>query len=236
MMRIPLVSCIMPTYNRRRFVPAAIRCFLQQDYPNRELIIVVDGESVSDLVPPGATNIHLVRLHKFGQASIGAKLNFGIEAAHGEILARIDDDDWYHPCRLSLQVQALLTENARMSGSDQTTLVDLRTDEAWRYEYIPNRLSSHYVLGGTMMFTREFWRERPFEDSSWAEDNAFIFQRDEAFANVGIGAYVRSMHDGNTSMTSLEARLASDQWIQLDQPARLFVDSWWWEAVSQETI
>ena len=49
---MPLVSCIMPTYNRRPFVPKAIEYFLRQDYPNRELIILDDGDDrVADLVP-----------------------------------------------------------------------------------------------------------------------------------------------------------------------------------------
>ena len=48
----PLVSCIMPTYNRRHFVPRAIRSFLRQDFPHKELVIVDDGaEAVGDLVP-----------------------------------------------------------------------------------------------------------------------------------------------------------------------------------------
>lgn len=41
----------MPTANRRRFVPAAIRMFLAQDYEDKELLIVDDGsDTVSDLV------------------------------------------------------------------------------------------------------------------------------------------------------------------------------------------
>src|SRR5580704_7297349 len=49
---LPLVTCIMPTANRRTFVPQAIRYFLAQDYPNKELVIVDDGEkAVGDLVP-----------------------------------------------------------------------------------------------------------------------------------------------------------------------------------------
>ncbi len=48
----PLVSCIMPTRDRRAFVPRAIAYFLRQDYANKELVIVDDGtDPVSDLVP-----------------------------------------------------------------------------------------------------------------------------------------------------------------------------------------
>jgi len=50
-MAFPLVSCIMPTYNRRQFVPQAIKYFLRQDYPHKELIILDDGtDKIRDLV------------------------------------------------------------------------------------------------------------------------------------------------------------------------------------------
>src|SRR5262245_2838278 len=46
------VSCIMPTANRRRFVPSAIRYFVTQDYADKELVILDDGEdAIADLVP-----------------------------------------------------------------------------------------------------------------------------------------------------------------------------------------
>ena len=58
----PLVSCVMPTCNRRRFVSQAIWYFLRQDYPSRELVIVDDGEdSIADLVPDDE-RIHYARL------------------------------------------------------------------------------------------------------------------------------------------------------------------------------
>ena len=43
----PLVSCIMPTANRARFVPQAIACFLAQDFTGRELV-VLDGWDARD--------------------------------------------------------------------------------------------------------------------------------------------------------------------------------------------
>src|SRR6266852_3436172 len=53
---LPLISCIMPTRNRRVFVSQAIGYFERQDYPNRELIIVDDGDDrVDDLIPSNAS-------------------------------------------------------------------------------------------------------------------------------------------------------------------------------------
>ena len=40
---LPLVSCIMPTANRRQFVPRAIRYFQAQTYPNLQVLIGLDG-------------------------------------------------------------------------------------------------------------------------------------------------------------------------------------------------
>jgi Glycosyl transferase family 2 len=52
----------MPTANRRRFVSQAIRYFLAQEYSNKELLIVDDGEeAVGDLVPEDA-RIRYIRL------------------------------------------------------------------------------------------------------------------------------------------------------------------------------
>jgi glycosyltransferase involved in cell wall biosynthesis len=75
----------MPTYNRRRFVPEAIRLFLAQDYPAKELIVVDDGEdNVADLIPnhPQIRYLCLDRRH-----SLGAKRNIACEAARGDIIA-----------------------------------------------------------------------------------------------------------------------------------------------------
>ncbi|MGY0036917.1 glycosyltransferase [Pedobacter sp. NJ-S-72] len=51
-MNSPLVSCIMPTANREKFIPFAIAYFMTQSYRNKELIIIDDGkESVAHLIP-----------------------------------------------------------------------------------------------------------------------------------------------------------------------------------------
>src|SRR5262249_55794825 len=101
----PLVSCIMPTYNRRRFIPQAIRNFLRQNYSNLELVIVDDGaESATDCMPadPCIRYFHLDR-----KLTIGAKRNIACTHARGDLIAHWDDDDWYASSRIRTQVDAL---------------------------------------------------------------------------------------------------------------------------------
>src|SRR5262249_6596674 len=98
----PLVSCVMPTADRRLFVPHAIRYFQSQDYGNKELVIVDDGaESIADLVPEDPC-IRYVRLT--GQRPLGTKRNECVEACRGELIMHWDDDDWMAPHRITYQV------------------------------------------------------------------------------------------------------------------------------------
>jgi GT2 family glycosyltransferase len=126
---LPLVSCIMPTYNRRPFVAQAIAYFLRQDYPNRELIIVDDGtDPVGDLVPDD-TRIRYLRLPY--KSTLGAKRNLSCRQAQGEIIAHWDDDDWHAPHRLRYQVGSLLEAGAEVRGITTLLFYDLQTGRAW---------------------------------------------------------------------------------------------------------
>jgi glycosyltransferase involved in cell wall biosynthesis len=99
---LPLVSCIMPTADRRGFVPHAIRYFLAQDYPNKELVILDDGsDCIADLVPDDP-RVRYIR--RSGRMPLGAKRNECVRACHGELIMHWDDDDWMAPRRIRCQV------------------------------------------------------------------------------------------------------------------------------------
>src|ERR1044071_5568655 len=113
-MTTPLVSCIMPTADRREFVGRAVGYFLRQDYEPKELIVVDDGEdAVGDLMPRDA-RVRYVRAE--GKLTVGAKRNLACEQARGEVIAHWDDDDWHAPRRLSYQVGELLESGAEVCG------------------------------------------------------------------------------------------------------------------------
>jgi glycosyltransferase involved in cell wall biosynthesis len=128
-----LVSCIMPTCNRRAFVPQAIQYFLRQDYADRELIVVDDGtDAVMDLIPPD-TRIRYVQLGK--KQALGPKRNLACQEARGETVVHWDDDDWMANWRLSYQVTNLLKERADICGLDKPLYYDPASDQAWQYVY-----------------------------------------------------------------------------------------------------
>src|SRR5436853_2478260 len=130
---LPLVSCIMPTYYRLRFVPYAIDYFLRQNYKNKELIIVDDGnDKIKDLVPDHP----LIRYYCLDKKiTLGAKLNLACDYAQGEIIANWDDDDWYASTRLTYQADALKNENIEVCGINNLLYYDLINNIGYRYIY-----------------------------------------------------------------------------------------------------
>lgn len=193
----PLVSCIMPTRNRRRFAPLALRHFLRQDYEPRELIVLDDGDDpVADLMLRDE-RIRYVRLDR--RHTVGAKRNIGCRLASGDIIVHWDDDDWMADWRLTYQVRQLLEKNADLCGLDRLLFLDARQGEAWQYVY--PRSGKPWLAGGTLCYRRELWQRNPFPDLDVGEDNHFVWSgaARRLLALPDNSFYVATIHAGNTS-------------------------------------
>jgi len=78
----PLVSVVLTTRDRPRFLPIALECYRRQTYSRRELVVVDDGEqSPAAAVDVERAGRRLLRLDSV--ATLGTKLNLGCEAARG---------------------------------------------------------------------------------------------------------------------------------------------------------
>lgn len=121
----PLISVIIPTYNRVRQVQAAIESVLAQRYENYELIIVDDCSSdetvcvVSEMIK-GVAHVTLLPLDT--NLGVSFARNRGIEEAKGEWIAFLDSDDLWHRDKLLKQV-AYIADNPHCSI--------LQTQEIW---------------------------------------------------------------------------------------------------------
>ena len=100
----PFVSIITPTYNRRKFIPSLITCYLQQTYPldRMEWIIYDDGDDkVDDIFKKFEKKIPNLRyIYDEEKKNIGAKRNLLNKEAKGDIIIAMDDDDFYFPNRV----------------------------------------------------------------------------------------------------------------------------------------
>lgn len=110
MVRDPLVSVIMPLYNKRPYVLRSIESIERQSYPHWELIIVDDGstDGSADVVPCDDSRIRLFRQDNRGPA---AARNKAASMASGDYLALIDADDCYYPFKLEREITLLCKEH-----------------------------------------------------------------------------------------------------------------------------
>ncbi|MFL5238330.1 MAG: glycosyltransferase [Rhizomicrobium sp.] len=216
----PLVSCIMPTYNRRSLVAQSIRYFLRQDYESRELLIIDDGpDAIGDLVPADP-RIRYFRLPS--KLSIGAKRNLACEEARGDLILHWDDDDWHAPHRISYQVSSLLQQGSDLCGLRIVLFYDRHKHQAWRYEY--PAAERFWVHGNSFCYRREFWQRNRFPDVDVGEDTRMLWA---ARAGRMIGLDDHSVHVSIMHGANVSAREAGGPWWtpqSVDDIARLLGD------------
>ena len=103
----PLVSIIIPTYNRSYCLSATIEAAINQTYKNTEIIIVDDGstDNTKNVVSTFGDNIVFIQKTHTGQADTR---NVGLLYAKGEIIAPLDSDDIWHNTYLEKSIDYML--------------------------------------------------------------------------------------------------------------------------------
>ncbi|GAA4936619.1 glycosyltransferase [Streptomyces coeruleoprunus] len=197
---LPLVTCVMPTFNRRRFIAQALRNLRGQDYPRLELVVVDDGsEPVEDLVADVA-HVRYIRLGE--RATIGRKRDVACESARGEFVIQWDDDDWFGPERVSRQVRDLVRGTADLTGVGVNLMLDVRSMRLWstreQEAADPRYASIEALAAGTLAYPLDWWRRvGGYPDASLGEDIGLVQRfadagaRIQALSNRGMYVYIR---------------------------------------------
>jgi glycosyltransferase involved in cell wall biosynthesis len=193
-MNEPLVSCIMPTFNRRAFIPRALRCYLAQDWPNKELLILDDGtDKIIDLLPSELLSSYMSDPVK---RTYGAKLNALCGTAKGEYVIHVDDDDVYPPDRITRQVTPLI-ENPALKVSGTSTLYYYTDDgRAFRYD------GEKRIWLAAIAYPRSAWEERHFcTDESPGADHRWtsLIPNEFRFDVCDPALVIASIHTANHS-------------------------------------
>ena len=120
-----LVSVIIPTYKRKlNFVSNALQSVLDQTYRNIEIIVIDDSPSDFPFRDDIKNYIAELKNDKViyirNEKNLGGSLsrNVGINAAHGEYITFLDDDDEYMPGKVEKQLKFMLETGCDLSFSD----------------------------------------------------------------------------------------------------------------------
>ena len=105
-MNKPLVSIIIPTFNRPDYLIEAIESVVNQTYVAIEILIIDDGskENYAETICANYSNCNYFYKTNGGLSSAR---NYGVEVAKGEYIAFLDDDDFWRLDKLTKQVELL---------------------------------------------------------------------------------------------------------------------------------
>tara|TARA_B110000037_G_scaffold219491_1_gene284783 strand:+ start:1885 stop:2844 length:960 start_codon:yes stop_codon:yes gene_type:complete len=168
----PTVSICTPTYNRRFFIPALIKCFKAQKYPQEliEWIIVDDGDDpVGDLFKkiPNAKYFYYKEKLKLGR-----KRNIVHSHCKNEIIIYMDDDDYYPPDRIKEAVLMLNANPKKMiAGSSKMLMYYTHCEKI----YSLGPYGKNHATAGTFAFRRKLLDDTSFDDNAeQAEEKHFL--------------------------------------------------------------
>jgi|GEM_PF-1109319 glycosyltransferase involved in cell wall biosynthesis/polysaccharide pyruvyl transferase WcaK-like protein len=145
----PLVSVIVPTYNRPDMLKEALTSVLSQTYQNFEVIVVNDaGDDVKDVIDSLNKEGKIIYLQHKENRGLSAARNTGIKAAKGKYIAYLDDDDIYYPNHLETLVNFLENSDYKAAYTDS-------------YHAFQEWITDRYVtVGKKVIFSHDFDRQK----------------------------------------------------------------------------
>lgn len=161
MFKFPKISCVTVTAGRVELLKKSIYCYTKQTYPNKELVIVSQGnreenrQIAEHLASLKRQDIQYLEAPQ--TLTLGAMRNLSIEASTGSIICQWDDDDLSHPFRVMEQYHAMLGNNVVASLYNQHLKYYSDTGKLYWIDWTIERPEWRQYLCGTIMFRKDIF-------------------------------------------------------------------------------
>lgn len=166
----PLVSIILPTYNRAAFLPKALDSVFAQAYENWEIILIDDGSTDDTVAILEGYDDARIRYFFQENQGVSSARNYGIAQCDGEVIALLDSDDEWLPEKLSSQLRYMKEHGYVISQTNEIWVrkgkrvnqpAKYAKPEGWFFEA---SLEMCLISPSCTMFTREVWENiGPFD-------------------------------------------------------------------------
>ncbi len=196
----PLVSVILPTFNRHSYLSRSIGSVILQTFTDWELLVIDDGSSdqTFSLIIEYQEKFPKIRYMRHSNKKLPLTLNTGILAACGKYIAFIGSDDEWKPEHLERNIEIFHLYN-------DTDLV-YGSAEIIGDKYVPDKNDrskkinlDDCVIGGTFVGKKDFFiNTGGFNNIEYSEDSDF-FERIKDFAKIIKTDYKTYIYYRNTS-------------------------------------
>lgn len=185
---MPLISVIIPVFNKAQFLDSCIESVLAQTYKNFELILVDDGSTDNSLFicQKYAETNPSIKVYHQENAGASAARNYGIDIAQGKWCSFIDADDFVKSNYLSDLVEHITSESCLVMSNmeygqgiivpDYVEAECVGIDEI--REYIWNNSIASHLGPCVKLFNRAILNESHIrfpKDVNNGEDTIFVF-------------------------------------------------------------
>jgi glycosyltransferase involved in cell wall biosynthesis len=182
---MPRLSVILPAYNAGRTLDLAVRSILNQTYGDFELILLDDGsrDNTADVIKE-FTDPRLRIIQDGINKGLTARLNQGVNLAHGDLIARMDADDVAFPTRFEKQIRFLEAHNdidvvgtrAIAFHDDTKKIIGLMPFRPDHYRLTHRVWASIPLPHPTWMGRTAWFRAHPYNDVARAEDQDLLLR------------------------------------------------------------
>ncbi|MCS7278988.1 MAG: glycosyltransferase [Thermodesulfobacteriaceae bacterium] len=175
----PLVSVIIPTYNRAYLLFKSIESVLSQTFKDWELIVVDDGSTDKTSYLVSKYPLIYVKKHRKG---VSHARNTGLKKAKGPLICFLDSDDYFLPQKLEKQIEFLekypeykLVQTEEIWFKGEKRIYPKRIHRKAQGWFFDRALKLCVVSMSTVMIKREVFEEVGyFDEEFWVcEDYEF---------------------------------------------------------------
>ncbi|MHC5036512.1 MAG: glycosyltransferase family 2 protein [Planctomycetota bacterium] len=207
----PIVSVIIPTYNRRDFVLEAIASVERQTFQDLEIVVVDDGSKDGTKEAVTRLSDSRIRFVEKAHSGIAATRNRGLQEARGEVFAFLDSDDQWVPEKLTKQLPLLrgdvgfgYARYRSVKGGETLRSKPIGGPSGWIFLDLLSRI---FVQTSTAVVRREAAQAvGPFDESlSYADEYDYFLRLAERFRAgfVDEDLVIYRIHEGNESRDHL---------------------------------
>ena len=163
----PFVTAMCVTRKRVPMLKRAVKSFLNQSYPAKEMLIVYDHDDTETASFHSANRNASVRfLVSEGNKTLGHLRNLAVQEANGDFVIQWDDDDEYHQDRIWYQLRHSILEGGKASTLERWMI----TDDITGRRYI----SHARIWEGTILAPRKLLLYVPYPKLKKGEDSVVI--------------------------------------------------------------
>lgn len=183
--KAPMVSVVIPAYNRKEWLEFAIKSVLNQTYHSYEIIVIDDGSS-ENLYEMKIMKNKKIKYFRNENHGVAYSRNFGMRKSSGKYVAFLDSDDFWDKMKLEYQVEFMEKNQLKWSQHNYYYVNEDGTEkikqiDTYKYRFAPNKFqfTSFKVQTSCFMVDREFVLKNDFkfdEKKTYGEDNEFYYQ------------------------------------------------------------